>query len=100
MARKLRVQYPGAIYHVMNRGDRRAAIFVDDIDRQLLMETLQDVCVKRPTGKFTRGVSCATTSIWPWRRLVPTWSLGCNGFWGFTPTALIIDRRNSATSSA
>jgi hypothetical protein len=23
MARKLRVQYPGAIYHVMNRGDRR-----------------------------------------------------------------------------
>jgi hypothetical protein len=28
MARKLRVQYPGAIYHVMNRGDRREAIFV------------------------------------------------------------------------
>ena len=23
MARKLRVEYPGAIYHVMNRGDRR-----------------------------------------------------------------------------
>ncbi len=23
MARKLRVQYPGAIYHVINRGDRR-----------------------------------------------------------------------------
>ena len=23
MARKLRVQYPGAVYHVMNRGDRR-----------------------------------------------------------------------------
>jgi hypothetical protein len=23
MARKLRVQYPGALYHVMNRGDRR-----------------------------------------------------------------------------
>ena len=27
MARKLRVQYPGATYHVMNRGDRREAIF-------------------------------------------------------------------------
>jgi hypothetical protein len=25
MARKLRVQYAGAIYHVMNRGDRREA---------------------------------------------------------------------------
>ena len=24
MARQLRIQYPGAIYHVMNRGDRRA----------------------------------------------------------------------------
>jgi hypothetical protein len=30
MARKLRVQYPGAIYHVMNRGDRRELIFRDD----------------------------------------------------------------------
>ena len=24
MARKLRLEYPGAIYHVMNRGDHRA----------------------------------------------------------------------------
>jgi hypothetical protein len=30
MARKLRVEYPGAIYHVMNRGDRREPIFKDD----------------------------------------------------------------------
>jgi len=28
MARKLRIQYPCAIYHVMNRGDRRESIFV------------------------------------------------------------------------
>jgi hypothetical protein len=34
MARKLRVEYPGAIYHVMNRGDRREPIFKDDTDRQ------------------------------------------------------------------
>ena len=27
MARKLRIQYPGAVYHVMNRGDRRESIF-------------------------------------------------------------------------
>ena len=33
MARKLRVQYPGAIYHVMNRADRREPIFKDDTDR-------------------------------------------------------------------
>jgi hypothetical protein len=29
MPRKLRIQYPGAIYHVMNRGDRREDIFVE-----------------------------------------------------------------------
>ena len=29
MARKLRIQYPGAIYHVMNRGDRGELFFVD-----------------------------------------------------------------------
>ena len=46
MARKLRVQYPGAIYHVMNRGDRRELIFMDDADRQRFVETLGEVCAK------------------------------------------------------
>jgi len=27
MPRQLRIEYPGAIYHVMNRGDRREPIF-------------------------------------------------------------------------
>jgi hypothetical protein len=30
MPRELRLQYPGAIYHVMNRGDRREKTFEDD----------------------------------------------------------------------
>jgi len=34
MGRKLRVRYPGALYHVMNRGDRRESIFHDDVDRR------------------------------------------------------------------
>ena len=46
MARKLRVQYPGAIYHVMNRGDRREPIFKDDQDRQRFLETLTEACAK------------------------------------------------------
>ena len=46
MARKLRVQYPGAIYHVMNRGDRREDIFGDDADRQRFLETLGEACEK------------------------------------------------------
>ena len=27
MPRKLRIQYPGAIYHVMSRGDQRVQMF-------------------------------------------------------------------------
>src|SRR5262245_3799097 len=46
MARKLRVEYPGAIYHVMNRGDRRDTIFQDDTDRQRFLETLGQACAK------------------------------------------------------
>jgi REP element-mobilizing transposase RayT len=46
MARKVRIQYPGAIYHVMNRGDRREAIFEDDEDRERLLQTLTEACQK------------------------------------------------------
>ena len=46
MARKVRVEYPGALYHVMNRGDRREAIFRDDKDRLLFIETLGEACGK------------------------------------------------------
>src|SRR5271165_4861998 len=46
MARKLRVEYPGAIYHVMNRGDRREPIFQDDEDRRRFLSTLGEACGK------------------------------------------------------
>src|SRR5207245_1677875 len=46
VARKLRVEYPGAIYHVMNRGDRREAIFKDSADRQRFLDTLGEACLK------------------------------------------------------
>lgn len=44
MARQLRVEYPGAIYHVMNRGDRREPIFRDDADRLRFLELVGEVC--------------------------------------------------------
>lgn len=46
MARKLRVQYPGAIYHLLNRGDRREDIFVNDEDRKSFLGALGEVCEK------------------------------------------------------
>jgi REP element-mobilizing transposase RayT len=44
--RELRVEYPGAIYQVMNRGDRRESVFLGDSDRQLFLETLAQTCEK------------------------------------------------------
>ena len=40
----LRVAYAGAIYQVMNRGDRREPIFLDDPDRHTFLETLAQTC--------------------------------------------------------
>jgi putative transposase len=53
MARKLRVQYLGAIYHVINRGDRRESIFRDDLDREQFVQTLAETCAK--TGWQVHG---------------------------------------------
>jgi hypothetical protein len=46
MPRAMRVEYPGVIYHVMDRGDGQEDIFVDDVDRQDLLKTLAEACRK------------------------------------------------------
>ena len=46
MPRPLRIQFPGAIYHLMNRGDRREPIFRDDQDRRSFLATLGETCDK------------------------------------------------------
>lgn len=40
MARKPRIEYPGALYHVMTRGNRRELIFRDARDRERFLEKL------------------------------------------------------------
>ncbi|RLB68707.1 MAG: hypothetical protein DRH04_06575 [Deltaproteobacteria bacterium] len=40
MARSLRIQYPGAFYHVMHRGNGGREIFVDDVDRFSFLDFL------------------------------------------------------------
>lgn len=44
MARKPRLEYAGAVYHVMNRGNRRQAIFRADGDRTCFLGALGEVC--------------------------------------------------------
>jgi REP element-mobilizing transposase RayT len=46
MPRQLRLEYAGAIYHVMNRGNRREPIFHDDLDRKRFVAALGEVCAK------------------------------------------------------
>jgi len=40
MARPLRIEYSGALYHVLSRGDRREVIVEDDTDRERRLEWL------------------------------------------------------------
>jgi REP element-mobilizing transposase RayT len=40
MARPLRIEFPGAVYHVTSRGNARADIFEDDNDRHLFLSIL------------------------------------------------------------
>jgi hypothetical protein len=46
MARKLRLEYLGAMYHVMSRGDQRDDLFLDDEDRYDFLKTLSEPCKK------------------------------------------------------
>jgi hypothetical protein len=52
MARQLRIQYKGAIYHLMSRGDRREEIFRDDLDRKSFLATLGAACQKFCLGCY------------------------------------------------
>ncbi len=43
MARPIRIEFSGALYHVTSRGDRREAIYEDDEDRLAFLRVLGDV---------------------------------------------------------
>ena len=44
MPRQHRIEYAGALYHIMARGDRRENIVRDDEDRQRFISTLGEAC--------------------------------------------------------
>ncbi len=81
MARPLRIQYPGAVYHVTCRGNERQDIFKDDADRerflQILIQSVNIYSVKlfsyvlmsnhfhllMETPKATLPNSCASSTL-------------------------------------
>ncbi len=46
MARPLRIEYPGASYHVMNRGNQRQKVFYSASHYELFLDKLGESCVK------------------------------------------------------
>jgi putative transposase len=74
MSRPLRIQFPEAVYHVMNRGARRQSTFADDTDYQAFLDTLAEahrlweidvfayslmgnhyhLCLRTPKGNLSR----------------------------------------------
>ena len=43
MSRPLRIEYPGAVYHVTSRGNEKKSVFKTDQDRENFLNTLQHV---------------------------------------------------------
>jgi len=76
MARPLRIEFPGAVYHVTSRGNARQAIFIDDGDRggfldvlsmvverfnwlchsYCLMENHYHLLIETPDGNLSKGM--------------------------------------------
>ena len=74
MSRPLRIQFPGAVYHVMNRGAARQPTFTDDRDCQAFLDTVAEafrlwgievfayclmgshyhLCLRTPKGNLSR----------------------------------------------
>jgi putative transposase len=44
MARPLRIEFSGALYHITSRGDGREDVYLSDGDRTVFLEVLSEVC--------------------------------------------------------
>jgi REP element-mobilizing transposase RayT len=53
MARKPRVEYEGAIYHVMSRGDHGEEVYRNEADNEVFLDTLDEACGR--TGWVIHG---------------------------------------------
>jgi hypothetical protein len=64
MPRKLRIEYSGAMYHVMSRGDRREKIYLNDVEfsRSRQKQLFRSGCIREPLAAASRG-SCASLDM-------------------------------------
>ncbi len=52
MGRPLRIEFPGAVYHVTSRGDRQEPIFKGDIDRETLLDVVDRAMARLDAEAF------------------------------------------------
>ena len=65
MARPIRVEFEGAVYHVMARGNERRAIFRSDDDRKLFLQTVGEMTSTPADGKLNIGnLSALVCKYW------------------------------------
>jgi REP element-mobilizing transposase RayT len=46
MSRAWRIEYEGALYHLLSRGNERSDTFFDERDRQRFLDTIEDMSQK------------------------------------------------------
>jgi hypothetical protein len=65
MSRPLRIQYPAAVYHIMNRSRARQPTFVDETDYRAFLDTLAEAHRQwgSEVGVYLRGHPLAGRSI-------------------------------------
>ena len=79
MSRELRIEYPGAMYHLRSRGDQREDIFRNDEDHQKFVSALGEACGKtefiidRRVGEI--GVKLFSTGGLAEVRVVQAWDM-------------------------
>ena len=71
MARALRIEYPGAVYHVMARGDGGKRIFETDEDHFAFLARLEEACESHGWRVHAWARGDAGERCWIARRVAP-----------------------------
>ncbi len=73
MPRQVRIEYDGAFYHVMCRGNRREAIFAEDQDRERFLTTIGEATQRMGWRIHAYVLMSNHYHSW-WKTPAPTWS--------------------------
>ena len=77
MSKQLRIQYPGALYHVPARGDRREDIVHDDGDRKMILPQEGGRRADHERWHASSPPECSGAASHGWQR--PAESSHCHG---------------------